>query len=472
MSLTATHAPETPDTLRRQWVPRRKHATRLGVVIAALLTATPPALAACHDVRAANTTLLSAAMEDRDTARIARALSRLRAEPRFAERGDPTGGRRPRRSSYGIKFSDRRLERRAGAFVTDVERAQWWRTLNDPPQQPRARGLGEIGGQIRGLLAIAERFPKLADRAIATAREMANVIRLVSNQTGLPAAPLAPAARMSERSLFIREPLSTAIRNCDALKQSMTNGWLVTGRAPELHYRETAEAGAGLIALVRTTSERRWLAWVRDASAWYSRHPIAPNIAANAAAAGLDAELYILTAEEKYLTRGFDRIEIGVLPAFGRENNAIIIDRLPLSELMTVTHGLLQLATALAAAPITNDGPSVRALQISEAAARAYALVEMRAHANRRLQYPAGLIELALDLDRASRAGAATPAIDPDLFRHALAHGADRIARGIQLPGGAGGRLLARLQPRAWDGAFRTPPAAASSQSTSQGSRD
>ncbi|MEO0619673.1 MAG: hypothetical protein AAFZ01_10400 [Pseudomonadota bacterium] len=443
----------------------------MSVLAATLATSATPAIAACHNIRALDTTILTTALADRDTARIARALTRLRAAPRFANRRDPTDGRRPKRSSYGIRFSDRRLDQRAAAFVNDVQSASWWRTLNDPPRQPRTRGLGELGGQIRGLLAIAEQFPALSKRAIATAHEMAAMVLKVSGQTGLPAAPLAPAARKQEPSLFIREPLRNALRTCDALKQSMTNGWLITGRAPELHYRETADVGSGLIALVRATGERRWLAWVRDASAWYSRHPLAPNIAANAAAAGLDAELFILTAEEKYLTRSFERMAIGVLPAFGRDNRPVILDRLPLSELMTITHGLLQLATALAAAPVTSDAPSVRALQISEAGARAYSLVEARAHASRRLQYPAGLIELALDIDRASRAGAETPAIDANVFRHALAHGADRIARGIQLPGGAGGRLLARFQSRAWDGAFRTPlPSSATSQA--QGSGD
>ncbi|MEL6290070.1 MAG: hypothetical protein AAFQ42_00090 [Pseudomonadota bacterium] len=411
-------------------------------------------------LRTAGAVQLARAMERERPSAIVRALEALRQTPAFAVDLSTGPGRRPRRASYAIQYSERRLRRRAQSIVAADARAGWWRALARDDRRP-TRSPGEIGDRIRNLVALAEGFPESADAAAQTVGQLVDVATGLSQRLDFPAAPFALGVRSQGAQPvawpMLFAPPSQLVRTCPALAQSTSGGWLVTNDVPEVHYRATSRLGVGMIAAARAMRTRGALPWAREASAWFSRQALVPDIAANAAAAGLDAEIYVLTAEQRYLERAFARVRLGVLPAFGRADKPVIIDRLPLADVATIAEGLVRVATALAAAPHETDAPNARDVQIGAAVNNALRRLEARAHRNRRLQMPAALIELSLDLERAQRAGAPIELAEPTLLRHALAHGVDRLSRGVRLAGAAEGRLLARLRDRAWGGLHRRP---------------
>ena len=413
----------------------------------------------CVDIRASETRPLMDAVASREPDDITAALQTLAETRRFRIPVDPVNGRRPVRRSYAIRFSDRQLALRATRYVKTIERQTAWRSFTRRRSAGRRFRPGDYGGTIRSLLAIATAFPELTQRARQHARDIGDAVLVSSAAIGIPAIPLAPNARSTHPNAFMRAPLPRMLSTCPALRQSMASGWLVTAKAPEFHYGETARIGEALIALTRDTGEQRFLRWVREASGWYSRHPLAADIHANAMAAGLDAELYTVSAEDKYLIRALDRLTVGVLPAFDnghrKPDGVPFVRRLPLADLADVTRALVHVATALAAAPA--EGADIAIGQrVSRAIDLAHVMLQERASAGRRLQLPTQLIDLAFDIERAQRAGANIASPMPDVFRHVLAHGADRLQRSIPLSGAASGLLLAKLKERGWAGAYRT----------------
>lgn len=420
---------------------------------------TRPSTDTCLDLRAPDTHELLEAVGKKKPKDIAQALGELSRLPRFSIPNDPTEGRRPVRSSYAIRFSDRQLERRAASYLEVVTQSRARRAITSDNAGSRPVSLGDIAGTIRSLLALAQAFPTHATTARKLARDMGDGILRVSQRAGTLAAPLAPPRRALTRNPFMRATLPGLISSCPALKQQIASGWLVAAKAPELHYADTARVGEAFIALTRDTGEQRFLQWTRNASGWFSRHIFVADVQANAMAAGLDAELFILSAEEKYLIRALDRVTHGVLPAFevqqGEPNFAPFARRLSLDALANIARSLVKLSTAIAAAPLGIVTPTVRQ-RVQSAVQYAHQSLQTRAGRNRRLQYPPRQIELAIDIERAQRAGADLSPPDPEAFRHVLAHGADRLQRFIPLGRAAHGLLLAKLKERGWSGAHRT----------------
>ena len=446
-----------------------------------LLTALPHAQSqsttrkdTCVELRAPETGLLLNAMAVKKPEDIAQALSALSLLPRFALPQDPTSGRRPVRGSYAVRFTDRQLNRRAVSFINAVEKRGSWRAVKASGSAVRGVSPARVAGTIRSLLVLAQAFPELAIRARKLARDMGDAILIASEQVDISAVPIALASLDRSHNPFMRATVRQMLSTCRPLKQVTGSGWFVAAKAPELHYADTARVGEAFIALTRDTGEQRFLAWTRNASAWYSRHPFVADIHANAMAAGLDAELFTLSAEEKYLNRAVDRARFGVLPAFdalpGSPNSIPFVRRLPLGDLANILHALVQISTALAAAPVGMIDEDILG-RINLATRYAYRSLRMRALKGRRLQLPVEQIELAFDIERAQRAGAALvpPDVNDDAFRHVLAHGVDRLKRYIPMDGAASGLLLARLKERGWAGAYRTAkPAAGSTKAVAQ----
>lgn len=429
----------------------------LGFSSAAAQTVAPSGK--CLELRAAETRDLLDAIANKKPREIADAFATLARSDRFALPVDPRTGRRPFRSAYAIRLTDTQIKHRAASFINGVERQSKWRSFTQPRRALRRTRISDYAGTIRALLAIAGAFPELRQPAHHLAREIGDAVLATSAVVGIPAIPIAANASSRRGNAFLRAPVHRLLKSCAALQQALASGWLVSTRTPELHYGETARMGDAFVALTRQTGEPRYLQWARDASGWISRHRPVADVHANAMAAGLDAELFSVTAEIKYLMRAMERVQFGVLPAFvvpdATSGGVPFVRRLPLDDLAEVARALVHLTTALATAPVDAITPAM--LERVTAATRfAYGMFQERALADRRLQLPSHLIDLAIDIERAQRAGARLDGPDPEAFRHVLAHGADRLQRYIPMAGAASGLLLAKLKDRGWSGAHRT----------------
>ncbi|MGI9405861.1 MAG: hypothetical protein ACR2O4_05780 [Hyphomicrobiaceae bacterium] len=394
---------------------------------------------------------LSEALASRKQDDIRTALKELATTRSFVVPKDPTAGRRPVRSAYDLRFSDGQLQRRATDLFKTIEREAWWLNARGSADRAQRIPLSELAAAIRNLLALARAFPEWEGPSRKLARQTGDYVIKVSEALELPAAALAPFDPNQPARPFLRGALRKQLKSCKALQRAIRNGWFVSPVTPEMHYRETSLVGEAMIRLARDTGEQRFLDWTRDASRWLTSRPIAADFTANAMVAGFDAELFILTAEKKYLERAVDWATFGVLPAF----EDLFVSRLSLEDLAMMTRGLVHLSTAVATSPLgTLDEGQVK--EIYKVTRQAHAVLQQRAVHKRRLQFPAQLIEIAIDLERAQLAGGRLPDPEPGALRYALAHGADRLQRYIEMRGAAKGRLLEKLMMRGWSGAFRT----------------